>query len=307
MNALVTGGGGFIGSALARRLLARGDFVRVLDNLSTGRKENVPSDAELFVGDVRELSDVAAAVEGADIVFHQAALGSVPRSLAQPELVHACNATGTLNVLLAAEAASVRRVVYASSSSIYGGSSDQPNREGDAPNPLSPYAVSKLSGEMYVRTWSRLDRLSTVTLRYFNVFGPGQSAVSTYAAVFPAFISAVAEGKQPRIFGDGHQKRDFTFVEDVVSANLAAAEASGPEVEGQVFNIAGGQPRTVNEVLEAICEELDRPVDPVRLEARPGDVRDSSADIKKAASVLGWRPETGWGDAVSLTVRGIAA
>ncbi|MGH2756470.1 MAG: NAD-dependent epimerase/dehydratase family protein, partial [Actinomycetota bacterium] len=220
MNALVTGGAGFIGSRLAEGLLAHGHIVRVFDNLMFGRKEAVPDGVELMVGDLRVAGDIDEACADIDVVFHHAAVKSVPRSIDEPVLVHECNATGTLNLLIAAANAGVRRLIYASSSSIYGGVGEGRSHEDMAPHPRSPYAASKLAGENYCRTWSAIGALSTVCLRYFNVFGPGQPHDSKYAAVFPAFIEALTSGRPPVIHWDGEQSRDFTYIDDVVAANV---------------------------------------------------------------------------------------
>lgn len=306
MRALVTGGAGFIGSATVRALLARGDEVRVLDNFSTGFEEDTLDGIEVVRGDIRNLETVRRACQGADLVFHLAAVRSVPRSVDDPVLSHEVNVSGTLNVLLAAEASGARRVVYASSSSVYGGSDGRPSREDDPPLPLSPYAASKLAGEQYCSVWTRLKGLSTVALRYFNVFGPGQHPESKYAAVFPAFISAVLSGRSPQVHWDGEQARDFTFVEDVASANLLAAEA-GPQVDGTVLNIGAGRPVTVNEVLRAVSKATGQWVSPVRIPRRPGDVRTTHAEISRARELLGWVPRVPWEEAVGRTVDWFAA
>ncbi len=301
MQALVTGGAGFIGSAVARELIASGVDVRVLDNLSTGSRENVPPGAEFVLGDLRDPSDVAAACTDVEVVFHQGAIRSVPRSMDEPTVTNDSNVTGTLNLLRAASAAGVRRVVYASSSSVYGDSEIHPLSEDLSPQPLSPYAVSKLAAEYYCRAWSQSFGLSTVSLRYFNVFGPGQPPDSKYAAVFPAFISALIGGRAPEIYWDGEQTRDFTFIDDVVRANIAAANV-GPAGDGQVFNIGSGHPRSVTEVLRSVSAALGRWIDPEMKPMRRGDVRDTHADNAKAAAVLGWHPEVDWSDAVARTV-----
>lgn len=301
VKALVTGGAGFIGAAVARGLVARGDEVVILDDLSAGRQDAVPKDANLVVGDIRDTGALHRALEGVEVVFHHAAVKSVPRSMDEPALVHDVNATGTLCLLQAAESAGVRRLVYASSSSVYGGSDGSPSHEDDPPNPLSPYAVSKLAGEYYCRVWNSLGRVPTVTLRYFNVFGPGQPADSRYAAVFPAFISALQAGDQPVVYGDGEQTRDFTFIEDIVRANLLAADA-GDELDGAVINAAGGDPRTVNKVLETIARVLGSSTAPRYVEPRPGDIRHSLADPSRGRDMLGWKPEAVWDEAVAATV-----
>lgn len=301
MRALVTGGAGFIGSAIANRLVEEGATVRVLDNLSSGFQENIPAQVELVRGDLQDPDVLARACDGIEIVFHQAAVRSVPRSLDEPQLVNESNVTGTLNLLLAAEAAKVRRVVYASSSSVYGDVGDAINHEDMAPDPRSPYAVSKLTGELYCRTWSRLERMETVSLRYFNVFGPHQDPGSKYAAVFPAFISALVAGKAPEVHWDGEQSRDFTYIDDVVDANLKAAEAPA-EVSGEVFNVGSGRPKTVNEVLKSVSDALGEWIEPKHSPKRGGDIRHTHADISRARDLLGWKPQVEWDEAVRATV-----
>ena len=304
MNALVTGGAGFIGSSLSRRLLDEGWTVVVVDDLSNSKREAVPEGVRFVQADVAEADALAAVMDGIDVVFHQAAVRSVPRSIEEPRLVHNANATGTLNVLIAAADAGVRRVVYASSSSVYGGAGEGACRESDRVAPLSPYAVSKLSGEFYCRVWASLGSIETVSLRYFNVFGPGQQADSQYAAVFPAFISALREGRSPEIQWDGEQSRDFTFIDDVVRANVLAASADA--ASGHVFNVAGGQPRTINQVYDAVSQVLGTDIEPTRTPRRAGDIRHSLADTSKAAEMLGWRVEVQWDEAVSRTVQWFA-
>jgi len=301
MRALVTGGAGFIGSALARALLARGWTVRVLDNFITGLEETVPAEAELLRGDLRDQETAGLACAGMDIVFHHAAVRSVPRSVENPILTEECNALATLNVLIAASEAGVRRLVYASSSSVYGDQHGATQREDMPTDPVSPYAVSKLAGEHYCQVWTRLRGLSTVSLRYFNVFGPGQRIESKYAAVFPSFVSALAEGRPPEVHWDGEQSRDFTYIDDVVEANLRAVAADG-RVEGKVINIGSGSPRTVNEVLRAVSGAMGRWIEPVRLPKRQGDVRRTHADITRARELLGWTPQADWEQAVGATV-----
>ncbi len=299
MRALVTGGAGFIGSNIARALVERGDDVTVIDNMFGGREDAIPEGARLVRGDLRD----AALLEDlcdVDVIFHQAAVKSVPRSLDQPLLTHDSNVNGTVNLLLAAEKHSVSRLVYASSSSVYGDVGDQRNVETMAPNPRSPYAASKLTGEYYCKVWSDLGRLPTTVLRYFNVFGPGQHPESKYSAVFPAFISALSEGRAPEVFGDGKQARDFTFIDDVVEANLRAASA--PAAEGTLMNIASGNPRSVNDVLRSVADELGTWIDPVHSPERPGEIRNSYADITRARRVLSWEPRVEWTEAVKATV-----
>lgn len=304
MRALVTGGAGFIGSAVAGLLIAEGWDVRVFDNLMTGFERNIPPEADFVRGDLRDAQEVSAACRDVDVVFHQGAVRSVPKSVDDPRLSHESNITGTLNVLEGSRVASVRRVVYASSSSVYGETQEAINHEHDAPNPQSPYAVTKLAGEYYCRVWTALGRLSTVSLRYFNVFGPGQHPESKYAAVFPAFVTALATDRAPELHWDGEQSRDFTYVHDVARANLLAAKADD-RIDGQVINIGAGRPRTVNDVLRAVSEAIGRWLDPTVLPKRPGDVRHTHADIDRARSVLGWEPRAEWDQAVRETVRGL--
>lgn len=300
MRALVTGGAGFIGSNIAARLVERGDEVTIFDNLSGGRRDAVPEGARLVEGDLRD-PDAVGSVCDVDLIFHQAAVRSVPRSLNEPRLTHDSNVNGTVNLLLAAEKFSVRRLVYASSSSVYGDVGDKQNVETMAPNPRSPYAASKLTAEYYCRVWAQLGRLPTTSLRYFNVFGPGQHPESKYSAVFPSFIASLRDGIAPTIYGDGEQSRDFTFIDDVVAANLAAAETEA--ADGLVMNVASGRPRSVNRVLEAISGEVGTWIDPVFEEPRVGDIKNSHADISLARSTLSWEPATDWDDAVRTTVQ----
>jgi UDP-glucose 4-epimerase len=301
VRTLVTGGAGFIGSAIARALLARGEQVRVFDNLLTGRSEVIPDGAEHVDGDLRDLEAVRAACRGVDVVFHQAALRSVPRSVDEPVLAMECNVRGTLNVLIGAEEGGARRVVYASSSSVYGGSQREMQQEDDPTDPKSPYAVSKLAAEQYCRVWTHLGKLSTVSLRYFNVFGPGQHPDSKYAAVFPAFVSALVGGRAPEVHWDGEQSRDFSYIDDVVRANLAAGDAD-ESADGAVLNIGGGEPKTINAVLRAISDAVGAWVEPTHTPMRAGDVRATRADLTRARTVIGWEPKTSWPDAVQQTV-----
>jgi nucleoside-diphosphate-sugar epimerase len=305
MRALVTGGAGFIGSAVARLLIAEGSEVKVFDNLLTGFEHNIPPEAEFIRGDLRNPEEVAAACRDIDVVFHQGAVRSVPKSVDDPRLSHDSNITGTLNVLEGSRLASVPRLVYASSSSVYGETEQAINRETHPPNPQSPYAVTKLAGEYYCRVWTALGRLSTVSLRYFNVFGPGQHPESKYAAVFPGFVTALAAGRAPEVHWDGLQSRDFTYVEDVARANLLAGRADD-RIDGEVINIGGGHPKSVLDVLHAVSEAIGRTSEPVFQPKRPGDVRRTHADITKARDLLGWEPQTEWTEAVAATVEGLA-
>jgi nucleoside-diphosphate-sugar epimerase len=288
---LVTGGAGFIGSAIVRELLARGERPRVLDNFSTGRRENladVLQRIDLVEGDLRDPAAVAAACQGVDCVFHEAALPSVPRSLERPQDSNDVNVTGTLNLLVAARDAKVRRVVYAGSSSAYGNTPVLPKVETMVPNPLSPYAVAKLAGELYCSVFSRNYGLETVTLRYFNVFGPRQDPTSPYAAVIPKFLRAIARGESPVIHGDGTQSRDFTYVDNVVAANLLAATAPG--VSGEVMNVACGERVTLLDLHAQLCALLGSKLQPRFGPPRAGDVQHSLADIGKARRMLDYAP-----------------
>lgn len=292
MRCLVTGGAGFIGANLVYNLVREQHVVRVLDNFSTGRFENiipVIKKIDLIVGDLCNERDVRRAVEDVDVVFHQAALPSVPRSVADPFSTNRVNTEGTLNVLLAARDNGVKRVVYASSSSVYGSNRQLPKEESMQSRPMSPYAVSKLAKELYGRIFYDLYGLETVGLRYFNVFGPRQDPGSEYAAVIPKFITALLTGIPPLVHGDGEQSRDFTFIDDVVKANLLAAAAPG--AAGEVFNIARGHRISLNELLTLLKIITGKSVEAHYSEDRPGDVKHSLADIKKARSILGYEPE----------------
>jgi len=301
---LVTGGAGFIGSNIVAELLQRGEKVRVLDNFSTGRRENIAPFVEhidLIEGDLRDLSTVSQVVEGVDYVLHQGALPSVQRSVDAPLASHAANATATLNVLIAARDAGVRRVVYASSSSIYGDSPTLPKREDMLPAPKSPYAVSKMAGEQYCRAFAEVFGLETVCLRYFNVFGPRQDPTSQYSAVIPLFITAMLRGEAPTIYGDGEQSRDFTYVANVVHANLLAATATGDAV-GRVFNVACGRRYTLLDLIAALNDILDTDIEPIHVAPRPGDVRHSLADVSAAREVLGYEPQVDFHAGLRRTV-----
>jgi UDP-glucose 4-epimerase len=293
VKVLVTGGAGFIGSNLVRALLDRGDDVRVLDNFSTGSRRNLEglaSNVEVVEGELRSYERVHNAVRGTEIVFHLGALGSVPRSVQDPLTSSAVNIEGTLNVQLAARDEGVRRVVFASSSSIYGNQSELPLRETMAPDPVSPYGVAKLAAERYCVSFSRVyHSFETVVLRYFNVFGPRQDPTSQYAAVVPRFITAIADGRPITIFDDGEQSRDFTYVDNVVAANLLAAGAEG--ASGRIVNVSAGSPTSVNELADTIGRLLGRPVEKTYLPPRPGDLRNSWANVSEARGLLGYVPE----------------
>jgi UDP-glucose 4-epimerase len=291
---LVTGGGGFIGSNLVRALLARGDDVRVLDNFATGNRGNLADvweDIELVEGDLRSYERVHVATRGVELVFHQGALPSVPRSVQDPLTTSAVNVEGTLNVLLAARDEGIRRVVAASSSSVYGNSGTLPRLESSPPDPESPYGVAKLAAERYCVAFSRVYAIETVVLRYFNVFGPRQDPTSQYAAVVPRFITAIAAGESVPIDGDGEQSRDFTFVENVIDGNLLAADA--PEASGAVLNVATGQQTSINQLADALGELLGRTPAREYLPPRAGDVLHSWADVSEARRLIGYEPRVG--------------
>lgn len=290
-SALVTGGAGFIGSHLVRSLLSLGVRTRVLDDLSTGRMENLAvflPHIQWLQGSLADKSVVAAAVEGVEFVLHQGAIPSVPRSIEEPEVTHRANVEGTLNLLQAARRGGVRRVVFASSSAVYGSPSRMPVHEELPVNPLSPYAVQKLAAEQYCRVFTEVYGLETVSLRYFNVFGPGQDPASEYAAVIPKAIQALIEGRPFRVFGDGRQSRDFTYVENVVLGNLLALVTPG--AAGRVLNLACGAALSLNELLEELSTMTDRNLPVEYGPPRPGDVRHSAADITAARAVLGYEP-----------------
>jgi UDP-glucose 4-epimerase len=296
MRALVTGGGGFIGSHVAERLLRAGHDVRVLDNFSTGRRENLlelAGDLEIVEGDIQSYERAHAAVRDCELVFHQAALPSVPRSVQDPLTSNAVNVIGTLNVLLAARDSGVRRLVFASSSSVYGANPAMPKHEYLPALPISPYAASKLAAEHYCRSFSSVYGIETVALRYFNIFGPRQDPLSQYAAVVPRLITLLLDGRAPTIFGDGSQSRDFTFVENVVDANLLAATAPAADVDGGVFNVACGARHTLNDLFAEIRRLTGADVEPDFAARRPGDVEHSQADISLAREKLGYEPQTG--------------
>jgi nucleoside-diphosphate-sugar epimerase len=300
---LVTGGAGFIGSHIAEALLDQGESVRVLDNLATGRETNLAAlqgRAQLIRGDLRNLEAVRAAVEGVEVVFHQGALASVPRSIADPVTSLEININGTQNVLQAARDAGVRRVVYASSSSIYGNTPTLPKHEQMQPHPVSPYGIHKLTGELLCEVFTSIYGLETVALRYFNVFGPRQDPSSEYAAVIPRFLTALIHQRRPIVFGDGEQTRDFTYIANVVQANLLAATSRA--AVGYAMNIGCGEQVSLNTVLHLAGELLGVTPDVEYREPRPGDVRDSLADISLAQRLLGYKPTIGFGEGLALTL-----
>jgi UDP-glucose 4-epimerase len=300
---VVTGGGGFIGSHIVEELLHRNQTVRVIDNFSTGRRENVEDfsgEIELIEEDIASTPDLARHLRGADYVIHQAAIPSVPKSIIQPVPSHHANVTGTFNLLLASRDAGVKRVVYASSSSLYGDSITLPKHEGMMPNPLSPYGAQKLFGEMYCQVFTRSYGLETAALRYFNVFGPRQDPSSQYSGVLSLFITAVLQGKQPKIYGDGLQSRDFTYVKNVVEANLLACTVPG--IAGEAFNVACGDRITVNSTLQLINKIVGMDVTPIYADPRPGDIKHSQADISKAQSKLGYNPQVNFEEGLRHTI-----
>ncbi len=300
---LVTGAAGFIGSHIAETLVAQGDRVRVLDNFSTGKRENIApflDRIELVEGDLRNPADVEKAVEGVEIVFHQGALPSVPKSVQDPVSSNESNISGTLNLLIAARDAKVKRVVYAASSSAYGDSPTLPKEETMPSAPLSPYAVQKYVGELYCKNFYDLFGLETVALRYFNVFGPRQDPTSQYAAVIPKFITALAAGEPPTIYGDGEQSRDFTYIENVVQANLKAARAEG--AAGEMMNFACGERFSLNELLKKLQKIMNVDIEANYTDARPGDVKHSLADVSKAQRLLGYTPHVSLDEGLKRTV-----
>jgi len=303
---VVTGGAGFIGSHLARALLEQGRRVRIVDDLSTGQKARIDDllvergdRCEFREQDIRDLDALADTFAGAEVVYHQAALPSVPRSVADPISSNAANVDGTLNVFVAARDAGVRKVVYASSSSVYGDSKELPKHESMPLDPLSPYAVTKCVGEMYGRVFSNLYGLGTVGLRYFNVFGPAQDPKSQYAAVIPKFITRMLAGESPVVYGDGEQSRDFTFIDNVVAANQCAARSAA---SGIALNIACGDRFTLNQLVGALNEILGTSIEPVYEDPRPGDVKHSQAAIDRATEAIGFAPKIGFEEGLRRTV-----
>ena len=298
---VVTGGAGFIGSHLAQELARWGWRVIIIDDLSSGKRENIErllNKAKFIEGSILALPRLQKLFQGIDYVFHLAAIPSVPRSIDNPLISHEANVTGILNVLIAARDNGVKKVVYASSSSVYGDTPTLPKREDMPPNPQSPYAVTKLAGEYYCRVFEEVYGLATVCLRYFNVYGPRQNSGSQYAAVIPRFIKRASEGKASIIFGDGEQTRDFTFVKDAVAANILAAQsdASG------IYNISRGESITINRLAELVTRLIGNKVEPIHQEPRPGDIRHSLADISKAKS-FGYEPKHDLAAALGETIR----
>ena len=293
MKILITGGAGFIGSNFTEELAKRGDEVIILDDLSTGKMENIKGEVikwhnvEFIKGSVTNLDRLKELFEGVDYVFHQAAIPSVQRSIENPLATNEANATGTLNVLIAARDCGVKKVIYASSSSVYGDTPELPKREGMKPDPLSPYAVTKLVGEYYCKVFNEVYGLKTVSLRYFNVYGPRQDPFSDYAAVIPKFITMILENKSPIIYGDGEQTRDFTYVLDVVRANMLAMESN---VTG-VFNIASGERISINELANKITEIIGMNLNPIHEKPRAGDIKHSLADVSLAREKLEYEPK----------------
>lgn len=303
MKILVTGGAGFIGSHIVTALVERGDVVRVLDNLDTGSRENLAhlgGNVEFIKGDVTDPRAVARAVDGVEVVFHQAALASVPRSVAAPLDTNAVCVTGTLNVLQAARQAGVRRVVYAGSSAAYGNDPTPSKSESLLPAPVSPYAAAKLAAEGYCQAFTETFALETVTIRYFNVFGPRQDPNGEYSAVIPIFVSLMLKGKRPTIYGDGLQSRDFTYVSDIVRGNLLAAEAKG--VAGKVINVATGIQFTLLDLVASINRVLGTKFEPVFADPRAGDVRESLADITRARKLLKFEPQVTFDEGLERSI-----
>ena len=304
-KALVSGGAGFIGSHIVEILLENNWEVRILDNFSTGSQSNLDhlrKDVEVHLGDVACFDDCAKAVAGVEVVFHQAAIPSVPRSVADPVGTHAANLTGTVNLLSAARSAGVRRLVLASSSAVYGNDPGFPKRENMPPAPASPYAAQKLSGEYYLRVFSELKALETVSLRYFNVFGPRQDSKGDYACLIPRFIKLINQGKRPTINGHGRQTRDFTFVDDVIEANLLAAQTENKDCFGQTFNIGAGRDISVNRVTKEILKLAKKKIRPIHGPAVV-EPKNSLADIEKAKKMLSWQPQVSFKKGLQKTYR----
>lgn len=304
MKAVVTGGAGFIGSHIAEELVGRGYFVRIIDNFISGKEKNIApflGNIDLIKGDIRDFKVCARAVNGMDFVFHQAAISSVHGSIEDPILTNETNITGTLNILLASRDANVQRLVFASSSAVYGDDLRLPKKEGVEGAMLSPYAISKRVGEMYCWFFNRVYNLSTVCLRYFNIFGPRQDPASQYASVISSFVSKMIKDKIPIIFGDGEQTRDFLYVSNVVEANILASTVSS--ISGEVFNIACGERTMINSLVENINEILDKEIKPFHDDIRPGDIKHSFADISKARKILKYEPLISFSDGLNRTIR----
>lgn len=305
--AVVTGGAGFIGSHLVDALLARGATVRVIDNLSTGKRENIAhvlDKIEFTEGSILDSETLARVMQGADYVFHQAAVPSVPKSVKDPETTHEANATGSLKVYIAARDAKVKRVVYAASSSFYGDTPTLPKDETMPANPLSPYALQKYVGERYAWMFYSLYGLETVALRYFNIYGPRQDPHSEYSAVIPLFIASLKKGTPPTIFGDGTTSRDFTFVTDAVQANLLAAVTPG--IAGEVFNCAGGRRVSLTELVAELQKQMGTDVTPIHADERVGDIKHSYADCSKAERLMGYKPQVAFEDGLAKTIASVA-
>lgn len=303
MNYLITGGAGFIGSNIAKRLVAEGESVRIIDNFSTGKKRNIDDirdKSELIDGDIRDAETVLMAVRDIDFIIHHAALPSVPRSIKDPIESNSVNITGTLNLLHAAKKRGIKRFIYASSSSVYGDTSVLPKREDMSPNPQSPYAVTKLTGEYYCNVFYKVFSIPTVSLRYFNVFGPHQDPESQYAAVIPRFIIAILNQKNPVVYGDGEQSRDFTFVDNIVEANFLSCKNDG--VSGKIFNIACGERFTINRLLKELYSLTGKEGNPVYTDPRSGDIRHSQADIRSAKEIIGYEPKVDFKEGLKKTV-----
>jgi len=303
MNFLITGGAGFIGSNIAKRLVRDGESVRIIDNFSTGKRNNIDEikdKIDLIEGDIRDTESVLKAVKDVDFIIHQAALPSVPRSIKDPITANDVNVTGTLNLLNAAKNSKIKRFVYASSSSVYGDTPILPKREDMPPNPQSPYAVTKLTGEYYCSVFYKVYGLPTVSLRYFNVFGPFQDPESQYAAVIPKFINAVLHHNSPVVYGDGEQSRDFTFIDNVVDANILSCR--NDKSSGKVLNIACGNRYTLNRLLTEVSYLTGNKANPQFIEPRSGDIRHSQADISSARELIGYRPKIDFREGLKRTV-----
>ncbi len=303
---LVTGGAGFIGCNLVRSLLEGQDEVVVLDDFSTGKRENLTDIAdriELYEDDIRDVSAIKKAADGCEVIFHQAALGSVPRSVKDPQTSHDVNVNGTINILEAARDSNVRRVVFASSSSVYGDQPVSPKHEGMTLAPMSPYAASKASCEAYMRGYAGSYGLETICLRYFNVFGPHQDPQGAYAAVIPAFVSSLLAGRPPVVFGDGKQSRDFCYIDNVCRANIQAAEAPADVCDGRAMNIACNSSTDLLEILDCLKELLGVEVEPEFKPPRPGDVKHSLADVSLAGEAIGYRPEVYFREGLSKAIQ----